>query len=73
MIIYFVFEKSFSKCFGESSPRPICKKSKLSVSLDQLSESYKVCFYCTSNQDLPKYVKTNALTTCFKKQKEALS
>ena len=28
-------EKSFTKCGGETIPRPFSKKSKLSVSLDQ--------------------------------------
>ena len=29
------FEKSFTKCAGETIPRPLSKKSKLSISLDQ--------------------------------------
>ena len=29
------FEKSFTKCGGETSPRPISGKLKLSISLDQ--------------------------------------
>ena len=28
-------EKSYTKCAGETIPRPLSKKSKLSVSLDQ--------------------------------------
>ena len=32
-------EKSYKKCGGETSPRPFYKKSKLSISLDQLSKS----------------------------------
>ena len=32
-------EKSFTKCAGETIPRPLPKKSKLSISLDQY---YKV-------------------------------
>ena len=28
-------EKSYTKCGGETSPRPFSKKSKLSISLDQ--------------------------------------
>ena len=28
-------EKSYSKCAGETIPRPLSKKSKLSISLDQ--------------------------------------
>ena len=34
-------EKSYTKCDGETSPRPFSENSKLSISLDQL-----VCFYC---------------------------
>ena len=39
---YFL-EKSYTKCGGETIPRPFPKKSKLSMSMDQLS---KVLFYC---------------------------
>ena len=28
-------EKSYTKCAGETIPRPLSKKSKLSISLDQ--------------------------------------
>ena len=31
-------EKSYTKCGGETSPRPFSKKSKLSISLDQYSK-----------------------------------
>ena len=31
-------EKSYTKCGEEASPRPFSKKSKLSISVDQLSE-----------------------------------
>ena len=32
------FEKSHTKCVGETSPRPSSEKLKLSISLDQLSK-----------------------------------
>ena len=31
-------EKSYTKCAGEAIPRPLSKKSKLSISLDQQCE-----------------------------------
>ena len=31
-------KKSYSKCGGETIPRPFSKKSKLSISLDQYSK-----------------------------------
>ena len=31
-------EKSYSKCGGETSPRPFSKKLKLTISLDQWSK-----------------------------------
>ena len=31
-------EKSYTKCSGETIPRPFSKKSKLSISLDQYSK-----------------------------------
>ena len=39
-------EKSYTKSGGEASPRPFSKKLKLSISLDQWSKVYTVCFYC---------------------------
>ena len=35
-------EKSYTKCGREASPRCFYKKSKLSISLDQLSEMFEV-------------------------------
>ena len=32
-------EKLFTKCGEETSPRPLCEKSKLSIYLDQLSKN----------------------------------
>ena len=37
-------EKPYTKCGGETSPRPFSEKLKLSISLDQQSEFYSVCF-----------------------------
>ena len=33
----YFFEKSYTKCGGETIPRPFSKKSKLSISTDQHS------------------------------------
>ena len=38
------FEKSYTKCCGETIPWPFSKKSKLSISLDQLSKILKFIF-----------------------------
>ena len=43
-------EKSYTKCDGETSPRPFYKKSKFSISL---------CFYYVLG--LPNYIKTKVL------------
>ena len=37
-------EKSYTKCDGETSPKPF-SKSKLSISLDQFSKFYAACIY----------------------------
>ena len=37
-------EKSYTKFDGETSPRPFSKKSKLSISLDQLLEILYILF-----------------------------
>ena len=40
------FEKSYTKCGGETIPRPFSKKSKLSKSLD---EYFKVLYVLVTN------------------------
>ena len=37
-------EKLYTKCGGETSPRPFSKKSKLSISLDQYSKVLYILF-----------------------------
>ena len=37
-------EKSYTKCGGETIPRPFFKKSKLSISLDQYSKVLYILF-----------------------------
>ena len=37
-------EKSYTKCGGETIPRPFSKKSKLSISLDQYSKVSYILF-----------------------------
>ena len=51
-------QKSYAKCGGETIPRPFSKKSKLSISLDQYSTFYTVCFYCMPSWALSKYIET---------------
>ena len=41
-----LFEKSYTKCGGEASPRPFYKKSKVSFSQDESLKYYIACFYC---------------------------
>ena len=41
-----LFEKPYTKCGGETIPRPFSKNSKLRISLDQESKSFIQCFYC---------------------------
>ena len=41
------FEKSYTKCNGETIPRPFSKKSKLSMSLNQYSKVlYSLFLFC---------------------------
>ena len=60
-------EKSSTKDDKENSPRSFFKRTKLSISLDQQSESFVqfVLIVCQSRA-LPKYIVTKVLTTCFK-------
>ena len=58
-------EKSYTKCGGETIPRPCSEKSKLSISLDQYLKSYIVCFYCIPSWELSEYIETKLEITCF--------
>ena len=40
----FFLEKSYTKCGGETTPRPFFKKSKLSVALGQSSKVLYILF-----------------------------
>ena len=51
--------KSHTKCGGEAIPRPLSKKSKLSISLDQYVKVYTVCLYRSQVEDHPKILKLN--------------
>ena len=42
-------EKSYTKCAGEAVPRPLSKKSKLSISLDQLCKTLNSLFLLHAN------------------------
>ena len=42
-------EKSYTKCGGETSPRPFSKKLKLTISLDHSLKFYAVYFYCMAS------------------------
>ena len=53
-------EKSYTKCNGETIPRPISKNSKLSISLDQYSKVLYSFFYCTPSWGLSKNIETAA-------------
>ena len=57
--------KSYTKCAGENFSGPFSKKSKLSISLDQYSKFYKVCFDCMPSSGLSKYFETKPQITCF--------
>ena len=44
-------EKSYTKCGGETSPRPFSEKLKLSISLDQLSKVlYNLLLLCAKSR-----------------------
>ena len=51
-------KKSYTKCGGETIPKPFSKWSKLSMSLDQYSKVYVLCFYCIPICGQSKYTET---------------
>ena len=73
MIIIFL-EKSYVRCGGEASPRPIYKKSKLMISLDQQSEMLYSLFLLYIQVEVYQITKSMALAftsykTFFKKKR----
>ena len=60
-------QNSYTKCDAEASSRPVHKKSKFSVFLDQKHEwnVIKFVFNVCPSRGLPKYVKTKVMITCF--------
>ena len=63
-MINIFLEKSYTKFGGEVGPRAFCKKSKLSISLDQQSKIlYSLFSLLCPSRGLPKYIKTKVLTT----------
>ena len=43
-------KKPYTKCGGETSPRPLSEELKLGISLDQQSEFFFSSFYCISKR-----------------------
>ena len=71
-------EKSYTKCAGESIPRPLSKKMKIKNISGSIVESIQqFLFYCMLIRELSKYSEIRLQTICFyliqsfsKKQKE---
>ena len=69
--------KPYTKCGGDTIPRPFSKKSELDISLDQQPNFIQFAFIICQVKRLPKYIETKLQTTCFylkenlfKKQKQ---
>ena len=66
-------EKMFLKNHGQTSSRKlvlallknIYKKSKLSITLDQLCDVIQFVFIGCRNGGLPKYIEIKVVTTCY--------
>ena len=59
------FEKSYTKCDGDTIPRPFSKKSKSSISRDQNSKVWYSLFLCMPSWGLSEHSETKLQTTCF--------
>ena len=64
-LINIFLEISYTNRCGEAGPRPVYKKSKLSISLDQQLDTLKFVLIGCLSRGLPKYIKTKVMTTCF--------
>ena len=65
-------EKWYAKCSGETIPRPFSKKSKLSISLDQLPKFFTGCFCCTPSWGLSNILKLSCRPLIFSSNKAFL-
>ena len=71
-------EKSYTKCAGETIPRHLSKKSKLSISLDQKCKDLKSLFLLCANLRAMENSEIKLQTAClpnikpFKKAKSGL-
>ena len=65
-------EKSFSKCGGETIPRPFSKKSKLNISLDQQFKSFiQFVFIVCQAEGYLKILKLSCRPLAFTSHKES--
>ena len=58
-------EKSYTKCGGETIPRPFSEKSKLNISLDQYYKVIYSLFLFYAKLRALKYIETKLQITCF--------
>ena len=58
-------EKSYTKCGGETIPRPFSKRLKLSIFLDQESKVLYSLFLSYAKLRTSKYTETKLQTICF--------
>ena len=62
----FCWKKSYTKCGGETSSKSFYKNSKIEhISESTLLNFLKFVFIVCPSVGLPKYTKTEVLTTCF--------
>ena len=58
-------EKSYTKCWGETIPRPFIKNWNWPYPWINSLTFYTVCFYYMSSWRISKYIETKQQTTCF--------
>ena len=58
-------EKSYTKCDGETSPRPLSEKLKLSILWIKSLRLVIVCFYCMPSGGPLKHIETKLQTFFF--------
>ena len=58
-------KRSYTRCAGETNPRPFSEKPKLSIFLDQYSKVLYILFNCLPGWGLSKVIKTKGQTIYF--------
>ena len=62
---YFFFEKSYTKCDGDTIPRPFLKDKNSAYLWINILKFHTTCFYDIPRCEISEYIETKLQRTCF--------